>query len=639
MTTANRTQNAGSPISRRSLIRTLAAAAAAAAAPVASGCSGSGSGAGSNKTKLRVALCQQALGNGMPELLRKKFPDVEFQFTQAQNAAAYYAYLNEHDDLPDIVTVRRFSLRDAAQLKDALVDLSSSEVASGYYQNYINNYTYDDGVVNWLPATAEIWSIVANKSLFDEKGIALPTDYASFKAACDAFEAQGIRGFVSDWSYDYTCLETLEGFNANALQSLEGRRWRSQYESVSTDALDDAVWPAAFSHMQEVLADTKNNTADTINLGFSDVQKMFSERQAAMIRSSGAEMAGFTADVGDDFVMLPYFGASEDENWVLTYPNFQMAMSSKSKVDSKLLNEVFEYILGQDVQDALNTSNNDSKSYVLSYTSAVSIETSEQLSTVKSYFDNNQVFTRLANNDFFEASQTAVSGLIDGSMDATAAYNAFNESLKNSSSEVSYDLNFEKGYSYDFQDGKGSESASALLNTCREVWGTDLAVAYATSFSNSIYEGKAATSQLKYLVAGNYGPLYKLDLTGAQVKDVVKRMVEQKTGDGVQLVDSLNPVTDDMLPVSSGFEMQIKRGDGQYTLEGVSIDGKGIDESKTYSIVVNFANTAAADIIFKGIDVPEGANKGALEFPKALAEYFADTTKQFVEPSAYIKLS
>lgn len=623
-------------MTRRAFLRTSAAAGAAAAvAPALTGCSGSGS---SNKTKVRVGLCQQALGNGMPTMLREKFPEVEFQFTQAQNAAAYYAYLNEHDDLPDIITVRRFSLRDASQLKDTLTDLSSSEIAANYYQNYLNNYTYDDGVVNWLPSTAEIWSIVANKSLFDEKGIAIPTDYPSFKAACEAFEAQGIRGYLTDWKYDYSCLETLEGFNTDALQSLDGQRWRTEYESVTVDELDDTVWPAAFSHMQEVLADTKNNTAAMLEMGMSDVQGMFTSRHAAMIRSSGAEMAGFIADTGDEYIMLPYFGETEAQNWVLTYPNFQAAINANSKVDASLLQEIFDYMLGQDVQDTLNASLN-SKTNVLSYTSAVTIDTSEQLSTVQSYFENNQVYTRLANNDFFTASQAAVSGLIDGSMDATAAYNAFNESLASSSTEVDYDLNFDKGYEYDYQDGKGSESSSALLNTCREVWGTDLAVAYATSFSNSVYEGKASTAQLKYLVAGNYGPLYVLDLTGAQLKEVVGHMVEFKTSDTVQLVDSLNPVSDDMLPVSSGFEMQIKRGDGTYTLEGITIDGEPIDESKTFSVMVNIANTTAAEVIMPGIDIPEDANKIAAEFPTALAEYFSDTSKQLLEPTEYIKLT
>lgn len=628
-------------MTRRAFVRTSAAAGVAAAvAPTLSGCSGNSSSS-SNKTKVRIALCQQSMTNGMPAKMREKFPDIDFVFTQGQNAAAYYLYLQEHDDLPDILTVRRFSLRDAVTIKDYLVDLSNTDIASNYYQNYITNYTYDDGVINWLPATAEIWCILANKTLFDEKGIDIPTDYPSFKAACEAFEAQGIKPFATDWEYDYSCLETLEGFNADALQTLDGQRWRAEYESTTVDTLDDTVWPEAFNRMQTVLKDTGTAAegAAALEFGFDEVRNMFINHEVAMIRSSGSEMAGYIEETGEDYVMLPYFGETAEQNWLLTYPGFQAAINANSTVDAATLQEIYAYMLGQEVQDVLNgvaSSGANNATNVVSYTADVTISKSDQLSSVQSYIDNNQVFTRLANNDFFSAAQTAVSGMIDGSMDAAAAYTTFNESLTTSGEETVYDLNFDKGYTYDFQEGKGSESSSALLNSCREVWGTDLAVAYATSFSNSIYEGKASTSQLKYFCASNYGPLYSLNLTGAEVVALVGKMVHY---DATELNDGCLPVSDDMLPVSSGFEMQIKRGEGEYSLEAITIDGEPIDEFKTYSIIVNVPNTAAVKVITADIEIPDDAVNAIPAYPKAYAAYFEDTSKQFLEPTSYITLS
>lgn len=636
--------HASTPLTRRALLRAgIAAGAAATVAPALSACSGSGSGS-SSKTKVRIGLCQQALANGMPALMRKKFPDVQFEFLQANNSAAYYRYLQEHDDLFDILTVRRFSLRDAVQLKDVLVDLSSEEVASEYYQNYVVNYTYDDGVINWLPATAEIWCIVANKSLFEENNIAIPTDYPSFKSACEAFEALGITGFLTDWEYDYTSLETLEGFNSDLLQSLDGQRWRQEYESGTVNELDDKVWPAAFEHMYEVLGDTGTlaGGAAMLETGFSDVQSRFKNREIAMIRSSGSEMAGFIDSCDDEFIMLPYFGDTAEENWLLTYPAFQVALNANSSVDADLLLDIYTYMLGQEVQDVLNSNaTNESavNTNVLSYTSAVSVEASSQLTEIQSYIDANRVYTRLANGDFFTASMNAVQGMISGTYDAASAYAAFNETLANVSEEVVYDLNMETGYAYEFEEGVGSASSSALLNTCRSVWGTDLAVAYATSFSNSVYEGKASTSQLGYYFAGNHGQIYALELTGAQAKKLVATMVHYEAEDHPEFSDGQNPVTDDMLPVSSGFEMKIKRGDGEYSLESITIDGEDIDEEKTYSVAVNIPNTTASLVILKDFDIPDDATKKFPVFPKALGEYFSDTSKQLLEPSSYIELS
>ena len=104
------------------------------------------------------------------------------------------------------MTVRRFSLKDAVLIKDLLYDLSDTDIASTFYGSYLENYTYDDGTINWLPACADVDTIIVNETLFKENNIAIPTDYASFTAACEAFEELGIQGFCSDFGSDYTCM-------------------------------------------------------------------------------------------------------------------------------------------------------------------------------------------------------------------------------------------------------------------------------------------------------------------------------------------------------------------------------------------------------------------------------------------------
>lgn len=61
---------------------------------------------------------------------------------------------------------------------------------------------------------------------------------------CRAFEEVGIRSFVSDFSADYTCMEVLQGASIPMLQSIEGRKWRQQYESGATKELSEEAWLA-----------------------------------------------------------------------------------------------------------------------------------------------------------------------------------------------------------------------------------------------------------------------------------------------------------------------------------------------------------------------------------------------------------
>ena len=154
--------------------------------------------------------------------LEQKFPDIEFTFVQSYNTMEYYKDLIARgEEIPDIITCRRFSLNDAAFLSDYLIDLSTSEAAGTFYSSYLDVNRENSDAIRWMPMCAEVDCIMANKDLFDQHNISLPTNYSEFVAAIDAFEELGIKGFQTDWFYDYTCLETMQGCAIPELMSLE----------------------------------------------------------------------------------------------------------------------------------------------------------------------------------------------------------------------------------------------------------------------------------------------------------------------------------------------------------------------------------------------------------------------------------
>ena len=135
--------------------------------------------------------------------LEQKFPNIDFTFVQSYNTMDYYKDLmNRGEEMPDIITCRRFSLNDAAALAPYLMDLSNTEVAGTFYTSYLNMNKETGGAIRWLPMCAEVDSTMANKDLFDKYNIPLPTNYSEFLEAIDAFEAQGIKGYQTDWFYD-----------------------------------------------------------------------------------------------------------------------------------------------------------------------------------------------------------------------------------------------------------------------------------------------------------------------------------------------------------------------------------------------------------------------------------------------------
>ena len=175
---------------------------------------------------IQVYLWTNALYETYAPYIQSQLPDVNIEFIVGNNDLDFYKFLQQNGGLPDIITCCRFSLHDAAPLKDSLMNLATTNEAGAVYNTYLNSFKNEDSSVNWLPVCADAHGFVVNRSLFEQYDIPLPTDYESFVAACQAFEKVGIRGFTADYTYDYTCMETLQGLSAAELITTEGRKCR-----------------------------------------------------------------------------------------------------------------------------------------------------------------------------------------------------------------------------------------------------------------------------------------------------------------------------------------------------------------------------------------------------------------------------
>ena len=98
------------------------------------GCAG-GKHAGKNgKVAISMYMWDRSMFNELSPWLEEKFPDIEFTFIQAFNTIEYYKdLLARGEEIPDIITCRRFSLNDAAPLAGHLMDLSQTDVAGTFY--------------------------------------------------------------------------------------------------------------------------------------------------------------------------------------------------------------------------------------------------------------------------------------------------------------------------------------------------------------------------------------------------------------------------------------------------------------------------------------------------------------------------
>ena len=527
---------------------------------------------------IQVYLWTNNLYETYAPYIQSQLPDVNIEFIVGNNDLDFYKFLQENGGLPDIITCCRFSLHDAAPLKDSLMNLALTNEAGAVYNTYLNSFKNEDGSVNWLPVCADAHGFVVNRSLFEQYGIPLPTDYESFVSACQAFEKVGIRGFTADYIYDYTCMETLQGLSAAELTTTDGRKWRTAYSDPASTArvgLDDTVWPGAFERMAQFIQDT-HLTADDLALNYDDVTGMFRNGEAAMYFGSSAGVKMFR-DEGIDTIFLPFF-SQNGEKWIMTTPYFQIALNRDLEQDTarrEKAMKVLNVMLSEEAQSRIVADGQD----VLSYSQNVPLRLTEYMKDVRGVVEENHMYIRIASNDFFAVSKDVVSKMIAGEYTAQQAYRAFNAQLLAEETPADEEIVLTSGKSCSnvFHANGGSASFSVMANTLRGVYGTDVLLATANSFTGSVLQADYNKKMAASMIMPNGLMSRQRTMTGAELKETVRAFVEGCEGGFV-------PFNRGSLPVVSGIAVEVKEAGGSYTLTGITRNGQPLGDDDTVTV-------------------------------------------------------
>lgn len=551
------------------------------------------------KVQITMYLWDKSMSREFTPWLEAKFPDIDFTFVVGYNTMDYYTDLNERGSLPDIITCRRFSLNDASHMSELLMDMSETDVVGSYYDTYIENNREPDGAIRWLPMCAEVDGYIANVDLFEEYDIPLPTNYAEFAEACRRFDELGLKGYVNDYREDYSCMEALQGCAIPVLMTMEGTMWRTAYENETIDnqvGLDQKVWPVVFDKFEQYKKDTMIQPED-IEMDFATMKASLVEGRAAIMRGTASNCAVLRKE-GINAVMLPYFGETAEDNWLLTYPTCQVAVNRDVEQDEKkklAVMQVLEAMFSEEGQRHIAVDN-----AVLSYNKNVEMEISDVFSEVMDCIDSNHLYIRLASTEMFAVSKNVVQNMICGEYDAEGAYQDFHGQLTAAGDIETSEYITTQKTAYDYAFGQnGNPAASAVVNTLRGACGSEIAIGYSSVVTTSVYEGDYTRQQLNWLVA-NRECMRSGQLTGAEVKALMEWLVNVKE-------DGSNPIRHrNLIPVTSGMEYKLTdNGDGTYTLGEITINGKKLDENAVYSVSMFGDDNYIEDPIYCNCPMPE----------------------------------
>ena len=578
---------------------------------------------------IQVYLWSTSLYETYAPYVQSQLPDVNIEFIVGNNDLDFYKFLQENGGLPDIITCCRFSLHDAAPLKDSLMNLAMTNEAGAVYNTYLNSFKNEDGSVNWLPVCADAHGFVVNRSLFEQYDIPLPTDYESFAAACQAFEKVGIRGFTADYAYDYTCMETLQGLSAAELTTTDGRKWRTAYSDPANTArvgLDDTVWPGAFERMEQFIQDT-HLTADDLAQTYDAVMDLFRNGEVAMYFGSSAGVKMFQ-DEGIDTIFLPFF-SQNGEKWIMTTPYFQVALNRDLEQDTarrEKAMKVLNVMLSEEAQSRIISDGQD----LLSYSQNVPLRMTEYLKDVRDVVEENHMYIRIASNDFFAVSKDVVSKMIAGEYTAQQAYRAFNARLLAEETPADDEIVLTSGKSYSnvFHANGGSAAFSVMANTLRGVYGTDVLLATANSFTGSVLRADYNKKMAASMIMPNGLMSRQRTITGAELKETVRAFVEGWEGGFV-------PFNRGSLPVVSGIAVEVKEASGSYTLTGITRNGQPLRDDDTVTVTCLATKKQMTPLLADKSGAFTGGDK---QVKSTWTEYVSGGGAALAEPENYITL-
>lgn len=374
-----------------------------------------------------------------------------------------------------------------------------------------------------MPLCAEVDGYIANVDLFNKNNIELPTNEMEFADVCKKFEELGIRGYTNDYRMDYSCMEALQGCAIPELMSMDGIIWRTEYESETDEkqvSLDEKVWPVIFEKFEQYLIDTRVKPED-VDVKYEHMRDAFLEEKTAVVRGTAEDCIRFR-EAGTNAVMLPYFGETKEDSWILTYPAFQAAVSKSVEQDEKKLEavmQVLEVMLSEEGQKHVAAGN-----AMLTYNKNVDFQMNEVFSQISDCIETNHMYMRLASTEMFTVSKDVVQKMIAGEYDGRGAYMDFNSRLTEEKNPDALEHITTQNTGYEYALGKhGSPAASAVLNTLRKQCGDDIAIGIAGVVSTSVFQGEYNINQINRLLDNGDGSyiLDKITINGKPVEDDV----------------------------------------------------------------------------------------------------------------------
>lgn len=311
------------------------------------------------KVSLSVLCVNTDYSRNFVKTIQERFPDVKLEieyYAAPNNATGYVESLVESGNAPDIVYTGAI-LNEELQ-KQYLLDLSVYDFA-GLYSVSIMNQRDVDGALYMLPGTYSVFSMLYNKSLFEEKGWTVPTTHDEFIALCRQIREETDVIPVTHCGFAVGSYWRMLGALAQSgfLGTSEGVQWTKAF--VKGEAAFDTGFGDALRMMQDWKDAGALDVSDAES-GVADMYMKLMNREAAMAYPVGglATLSKIMAKGEDRIGAFPFLGKDRDSGLLTTSINFNFGLNkalgergNEQRLAKAL--EIMTYLSSEEGQEAL----------------------------------------------------------------------------------------------------------------------------------------------------------------------------------------------------------------------------------------------------------------------------------------------
>lgn len=311
-----------------------------------------------NKIPITVLVKYAFSINEFEKAVEAKFPELDLiqvgNYTLDMGVAEYAARM-EHDDLTDIMMTWPFNV-GKEYFEERLIDLSSLPATNKYVTAMLDQNSID-GQLFYLPGPSQVRGLVYNKTLFEENGWNVPTDFDSFVELCHTIEESGIRSLQLGLKNSEVLDTAFVGFSyESSFSKPKNAQWIEEYNQGNGNFNDN--FQEALETFQ-ILIDEGILKASDFDVDYSKREEMIFTRKTAMTEDSIllARMGFAYNGNTDEFALMPFFNRNGDD-WSRLYAVCHIGLNKHllerdNKEKHDLVMKIVDYISTPEGQMAL----------------------------------------------------------------------------------------------------------------------------------------------------------------------------------------------------------------------------------------------------------------------------------------------